>query len=463
MVLSQTQLATIAQFAAQADIPFTLDAARLATASQDFGALVQGRACMIIHPHNPEQVETFLRFANTQQLPITLRAGGGSQSGQSISSGGITVDLSRLDAIDKSDSPAFMTCGAGTTWRQLVAYLGSQNLLPCVMPMNLNLTVGGTLSAGGFGANSHYFGPVVSTVTELDVITGAGDRLSCSPLEKTDVFAATLGGLGRCAVITAATLKLRSIRPQVRTYYLLYEDLKTWLSDQHYLAQAHLPDYIEGFCSASIQGLRKTPQGRRPLVHWLYGLHVGIEFDPAAPPETEQVLAGLHYNQLLHIEDDGTVEYAARYDVRFQSMQHSGAWQQPHPWFECLLPFSVAIDLIPQILEMLPPFFGDGHRVMFLADNEAPKFFMRPDESPAVIFAILPVGIPKSLSQPALEVLNKLNDLVLQNGGKRYLSGWLGMMADESWGNQFGVHYDDWLACKQRFDPNHILRSALFP
>lgn len=463
MVLSQSQLAAIAQFAAQADTPFTTDAALLANASQDFGALVQGQSRIIIHPRNTSQLEAFLQFTNAQNLPITLRAGGGSQSGQSVSPGGITVDTLRLDVIEKSQNALSVTCGPGTTWRQLVTRLGPQGILPCVMPMNLNLTVGGTLSAGGFGANSHRFGPTVSNVSELEVITGAGDRISCSPLEKTDVFEATLGGLGRCAVITAATLKLRPIRPQVRTYYLLYEDFKTWLADQQHLTLFHSPDYIEGFCSASLQGLRKTPNGRRPLIHWLYGLHIGVEFDPADPPETEQILKGLHYNQLLHIEDDSTVEYAARYDVRFQTMQQSGAWQQTHPWFECLLPYSVAIDLIPQILEMLPPFFGDGHRVMLVADNEAPRLFMCPDEFPTVAFAILPTGIPKSLAQPALEVLSKLNDLILQSGCKRYLSGWLGMMTDESWQRHFGIHYDDWQSFKQRFDPNHILRSVLFP
>jgi cytokinin dehydrogenase len=463
MALSQTQLAAIAQFAAQTNIPFTTDAALLANASQDFGALVQGQSRIIIYPRNTSQLEAFLQFVNAQNLPITLRAGGGSQSGQSVTSSGITVDTSRLDSIEQDQNALSITCSPGVSWRQLVTRLGPQGVLPCVMPMNLNLTVGGTLSAGGFGANSHCFGPVISNVAELEVLTGAGDRVSCSPLERPDVFAATLGGLGRCSVITAATLKLRPIRPHVRTYYLLYEDLKIWLADQQHLVQSSSPNYIEGFCSASIQGLRKTPNGRRPLMHWLYGLHVGVEFDPAYPPQTEQVLEGLHYNQLLHIEDDATVEYAARYDVRFHMMQQTGAWQQTHPWFECLLPYSVAIDLIPQILDMLPPFFGDGHRVMFMADNSIPKLFMRPDEIPAVAFAILPTGIPKSLAQPALEVLDKLNYLILQKGGKRYLSGWLGMMTEDSWKHHFGIHYDDWQSLKQRFDPNHILRSALFP
>jgi cytokinin dehydrogenase len=463
MTIAESRPDKLTQFIERVGIPFRCDADLLAMASRDFGNLVEGRSQVIVQPRNAHEVAEVINLANTLKLPVTPRAGGGSQSGQSVSHQGITLDVSRLDGIEKTSDSQTITCGSGTTWRQLVAHLAPQGMLPCVMPLNLNLTVGGTLSAGGFGANSHCFGPVVANVAELEVVTGAGDRFSCSAVEKTDAFAASLGGLGRCTVMTAASLNLRPIRPQVRTYYLLYEDLATWLVDQQQLLRSHRADYIEGFCAASVQGLHKIPQGRRPLLHWSYGLHVGVEFDPAHPPDATYVLENLRYNRLLHTEDDETVDYVARYELRFQSMQASGAWQQTHPWFECLLPFSVATNLIPKILELLPPFFGDGHRVMLLAKKETPRLFMQPNDSPAVAFAILPTGIPKSQVQSALEALKNLNDLVLQNGGKRYLSGWLGMMNSDNWQQQFGIHYDDWKAVKQQFDPNHILRSVLFP
>lgn len=441
-------------------LPFDGDAAVLAAASTDFGHLIKGQSQLVVQPRHGEDMEALFQLANRDRLPITLRGKGCSQNGQSISPGGITVDTSRLDEIQFSVAfPQQVICGAGTTWRQLAAALRPYQCLPCIMPLNLNLTVGGTLSAGGFGANSHRYGPAIANVIALEVVTGAGEKLWCSADKHPDLYAAVLGGQGRCAVILSATLATRPIKPQIRTYFLVYEDLETWMKDQHQLCDRI--DYLEGFCSANMQGLQKTPTGRRPLVQWLWGLHVSVEFDPATPPQQEQMLAGLNYHKLLHTEDDDTTDYAARYDLRFRSMQASGAWQQLHPWFDCLLPLSAATEIIPKILEILPPCFGDGHRVLFVADRPTPRFLMKPEQ--AFLFAVLPTGIPSSLKTQALTALEQAHQLVMGAGGKRYLSGWLGETTPAFWSQHFGPDWQAWQQVKETFDPNHVLCSKLFP
>jgi cytokinin dehydrogenase len=460
-VIEKYQIA-IAQLLETRQIPFSCDADSLTRASKDFGNLLQGHSQVVLQPRDAQDIVALLQIANHENLAITPRGNGCSQSGQSVSPDGITLETSRLDTIQALPDAELVRCGAGTTWRQLAVYLGSQGLLPCVMPLNLNLTVGGTLSAGGFGANSPRFGTVIANVKELDVVTGAGDLVTCSQTENLDVFDAVLGGVGRCAVITSATLKLRRIKPQVRTYYLMYDDIQTWFADQQQLQQVNSIDHLEGFCSASVQGLRKTPTGRSPLVHWLYGLHVGVEFEPAYPPPAEEVLQGLHYSHLLHTEDDLTVAYMARYDMRYQTMQQSGSWQQPHPWFDCLLPLEIAGEVIPKILDSLPMLFGDGHRVILLADQQTPRYFMKPD-SLSCLFAVLPTGIPTAFLETALAALEQVNDLVIHAGGKRYLSGWLGKMTSEAWQLHFGPQYSHWQNLKQQLDPNNTLRSQLFP
>lgn len=453
-------MVTLPQSMSAIGVPFDSDAAVLAAASTDFGHLIQGQSDLVVQPRQIEDVVALLQTANDHRFPITLRGKGCSQNGQSVSPGGVTLDTSRLDHMRYSEAlPNQVTCGAGTTWRQVVAALKSHHRIPCIMPLNLNLTVGGTLSAGGFGANSHRYGPAIANVIALEVVTGSGEQLWCSPHKHPEIYEAVLGGQGRCAAIVSATLALRPIKSQVRTYYLVYEDLSAWMQDQIQLCDR--TDYLEGFCAASIQGLQKTPQGRRPLVQWLWGLHVSLEFDSDHPPQQDRVLAGLHHHKLLHIEDDATTDYAARYDLRFQSMQTSGAWQQLHPWFDCLLPLETAADIIPEILEILPPCFGDGHRVLLVANRPTPRFLMKPQ--PAFLFAILPTGIPTSLKAQALTALDQIHDLVIQAGGKRYLSGWLGSISADFWPQHFDGHWQDWQQVKQSLDPNHILCSKLFP
>ena len=417
-----------------------------------------------MQPRQPSDVVAILKHANQQRISLSVRGRGRSQSGQSLSPEGLVVETRHLNQMEYGLSqPQRIRCGAGVTWRQLVEHCAPQGYLPYVMPLNLDLTVGGTLSVGGVGANSHRFGPAIAHVDALEVITGAGDWVACSADTELDLFHGVLAGLGRCGMITAATLPLRPIQPLVRTYYLLYEEIQPWLNDQRHLAQRAGITYLEGFCAASIQGLHKTSAGRRPLRHWQYGLHLSVEFSEHQPPDDSILLDNLQFSKLLLAEEDETAAFAARYDARFQAMRQSGAWQQAHPWFECLLPFDQAAEVISDVLKDLPLCFGEGHRTLMLAENPVPKLFMTPEASPAIVFAILPTAIPEAVLPTAIAALTELNQRVIQAGGKRYCSGWLGPMTDQSWRTHYGSQFQYWQTVKQVYDPNTALRSVLFP
>ena len=461
MTISYKQQQDIVKFLCSNNIKFTSSVEALRKASTDFGNLVSGCSYLTVQPKNLKDVAELIKFANRESLQITPRGSGGSQSGQSIPKDGITLDTSRLDSINLTTDKKEAKCGAGITWRQMVVFTSIKGMLPCAMPLNLDLTFGGTLSVGGFGASSHCFASVVTNISELEVVTGNGDILLCNPFQNQFIYDGALANLGRCAVITSANIKLRNFQPNVRVYYLIYDDIKLWLEDQKKLAKSQVVNYLEGFCSAAIQGLHKTSTGYRPLKHWIYGLHIGLEF--TKEPPTKEILSHLNYLRLLHLEDNTTIDYLARYDTRFHMMQETGAWQQPHPWFECILPLNTASEAIKSILDTLPSFFGDGHRVFMISSHaEDPKFLMKPSE-PACLFAILPTGISLSLSESALDTISMLDEMLVRYGGKRYLSGWLSNPNSEFWQLHFAHKYDSWQKTKQTLDVNNVLCSKLFP
>jgi cytokinin dehydrogenase len=143
-------------------------------------------------------------------------------------------------------------------------------------------------------------------------------------------------------------------------------------------------------------------------------------------------------------------------------MHRTGAWSQAHPWIETLLPEAALPQLLPQLLEATPSFLGDGHRVALVAER-GPSLFMFPKPGPAVAFSVLPMGVPDAFREDALRALRRVHDLGTGAGGKRYLSGWLGMMDEAGWRAHYGDAFDDWVAAKRRFDPHGTLVSALFP
>ena len=440
------------------------DMASCAEASEDYGHLTRGAPAAVARPRTREEVEKLIAFANKHQTRLTPRGVGHSQSGQSIAPpGGVTLDLSRLDRVEPVDAAnGTITCEPGARWREVVAAAALQGFVPPVLPLYLDLTVGGTISVGGMGPSVHRFGPVAANVKELEVVTGAGERATCSWAQERPLFDATLANLGRCAVITRATLALRRIKPLVRTFYLLYDDLSTWLADQQVLSQSGRCEYLDGFCTASLQGTRNTPAGRRPFAQWFYALHVGIEYEPDNAPEASTALEGLRPYRVVHMEDNETARFPLRFDPRFESMLRTGAFEQAHPLFECLLPVSVLNELLPRLLDALPLSIGDGHRVYRVAPGDLPRYFMTPDGPEYACFAVLPTGVAAPLLDDVLKAMRRVHTLCMEAGGKRYLAGWLAMIDREGWRAHYGDRHEAWLAAKRQYDPRHILQSMLF-
>jgi cytokinin dehydrogenase len=430
-------------------------------AETDFGRLVRRTAIGVLTPRTADEVERIVAYANQRGLKLTARGRGMSQGGQSIPSAGVSLDLSRITSIDAPDSAArTVHCGAGTSWRDVIAMTAPHGLLPKVVPLNLDLTVGGLLSVAGVGATSHRYGAAVACAPELEVVTGGGRRLVCSESRERSVYEASLGGLGRAAVIVGARIALRPFARNVRTFYLLFDEIEPWLGVQRMLIASRGAEYLEGFCTPCVQGLRDGPRGRGPFAQWFYALHVTVEFDDRAPSASE-VLGNLDRFRVVHEEDSATVAFAARYDPRFVSMRRSGAWTQAHPWVEAMLPGDKLHELLPAILAAYPVAFGDGPRVAFVERSGTPPFVSMPLGPEVACCALLPTGVPPHLLADTLDTLRGIHGLIVRGGGKRVLSGWTTMMDERALDEHYGERAADWSSVRRALDPHGILDSPL--
>lgn len=429
-------------------------------ASNDFGGLGHGRALAVARPESRAALVALVELACSEGVQLVPRSLGLSQSGQSIPTNGVSVEMSAFKGIEVDQEKAVAHVGSAVTWRELLAETSSHGLAPCVVPLNLDLSIGGTLSAGGMGSTSHHHGMAVSSVDGLTVVTGSGELVSSD--HRPDILDAFLGGIGQFGFICSASLRLRRVQPRTRTFFLLYDDIASLLADERKLMSEAWCTHLEGFASASIQGLRQGPQGRRaPFARWFYGLHVSTEFSAGEKPQDQACLEGLRYREVLHVEDSDTAEFPARYDLRFEMMKVTGAWHQKHPWFECLLPYETAVELIPRVLERLPLFLGDGHRIMPVADVPRPALVMHPSGPPCIGFGVLSAGVATPFEGPALGALEALHEEVVSVGGKRYLSGWLFEPDEAAWQRHYGEQFVQWRARKAELDPKGILGSVL--
>jgi cytokinin dehydrogenase len=125
----------------------------------------------------------------------------------------------------------------GASWEEVTRQTLAQGLTPPAMGDTMTLSMGGILSAGGISNSSHLFGAVVDTVEELDVVTGAGELLTCSPQRNRELFELALAGMGQCGLISRARLHLVSAPKWVVRRDLIYDDLGKFLADARHLAK----------------------------------------------------------------------------------------------------------------------------------------------------------------------------------------------------------------------------------
>ncbi|WP_419420968.1 FAD-binding protein [Legionella sp. D16C41] len=425
--------------------------------SYDFGRLITSQAKAVFIPESIESIKEFMAYANENGLPVTIRGNGMSQSGQSLApSNGVIISTVELNSLHHLQEE-FIWVDVNATWSSLIATSLKNNKIPYITPYNCNLSVGGVLSVGGIGAASFRYGSVINHVQALEVITADGQLLqvdASSPL-----YHACLGGQGQFAIITKACIKLRPCKQNVRTFFLTYLDEKQWLQDLSLLKQC--ADYIECFCSPAVQGAKLTEKGRKPFAEWLYVLHVSLEFDEKAP-QLHDVCPQISPWKVLHKQDESMESYLHRHDGRFQLMKLTGQWELQHPWYECFIPEHILFKHLKELLASLPLHYVPILQIVSIKALQPSGFFILPEAEDIFSIMILNPGLPSALIPSCLEAINDLDELFLPQGGKRYLSGYLGKeLTNQYWQKHFGYRYSEWLDRKKQFDPKFLFQSLL--
>ena len=446
----------IKQYESESGQALLSDESTLVFFSQDFGKLIQSQPIAVSQPKNTDELTSLIQFANQHQLPITIRGNGLSQCGQSLPvPGGLTLSMQAFDkALTLEGDKVWVE--ANSSWANLLQMTLAEAKAPFVLPYNCNLSVAGVLSAGGVGASSFKYGAINAHVAALEVIDGSGHKQLVD--RNSSLYHACLSGQGRFAVITKAQIELRPVASQVKTFCLVYSDQQQWFDDIAKLQSK--ANYMELFCSPSIQGAKLVGSKRMPMAQWLYGLHVSFEFNEQAP-ELIEVAGQLNYWNLLHSQEETISSYLLRHNARFEMMKMLGQWDLFHPWYECFVPTQVLRKHLDSILQILPIHYASLVHIAPVAPQKA-GFLMLPDNDSISSFMILTPGVPLPLKDSCLAAITDLDAVLLQHGGKRYLSGFLGKdLPVDYWANHFGKQHSAWLDLKQQYDPAGIFTSML--
>ena len=423
------------------------EAARRAVAS-DFGRSLYRLPLAVVKPRTIDDVVRAVAYANDNGIKVAMRGQAHSLYGQALVDGGIVIDSASLKDVDQASGDT-IGAQAGALWGDVARAALARGRLPPVMPDAMMLSVGGTLSVGGMGETGYRFGAQVDHVRELDVVTGTGELVTCSPDREPELFAMTLAGLGQCGIILQARLGLVPAGKLVVTQTLTYQDLGYVLSDQARLTQVAALGLLNG-------RLNRNPQGR-----WDCQLTAGsFVADAAEAPHAPEWMNGLRYDRA----SEPVVAPIWNYLDRRTASVASKAKTIPNPSLIVTLP---AVATGPFIAELLASPKLSAGIWFFEVSPKIPARHTRPlQKMPAG-----PLAYELRMQRRAsafdaddhgamLAANRRLVARALEQGGKVY-PPFAPVLSSAQWQEHYGLAtWQRSAAAKKRFDPNNVLNPS---
>jgi cytokinin dehydrogenase len=309
------------------------------------------------------------------------------------------------------------------------------------------LSVGGTISTGGFGVTTYNLGLQVDHVQELEVVTGDGQIVTCSDERNSDLFNAMLGGLGQSGIITKVVMRLMDAPTNVLFIKMDYDDFQSASADLALLAKDGRFHHLDGRGAG------------RPTGGVGYYVEGGAFYDAPNDPDEAKLTAGLKF-----AKKSATVMTYEQY-FRREEVCTACTTPQQKPFVYLCIPASRYVEYTSGILSspteaaFLVPRMSAWRR----AAIKRPLTRM-PDEEIIYRFQ-LSRALPAGTDTASMIALNRtLYERARDIGGYRMTSSAVEMSHDD-WKRHYGPAWQIVQAAKSKFDPKNVLTPGhgMFP
>lgn len=172
------------------DGQLSVDPSDVDTASKDFGLMRRAEPLAVLHPASAQDVARLVRaaYASPHGFTVSARGHGHSINGQAQTTNGVVIEMT--GGSSRSSSSGYLVLGleqsgrvsekgkyvdawGGELWIDVLRSTLAHGLAPKSWTDYLYLSVGGTLSNAGISGQAFNYGPQISNVHELDVVTGS--------------------------------------------------------------------------------------------------------------------------------------------------------------------------------------------------------------------------------------------------------------------------------------------------
>jgi decaprenylphospho-beta-D-ribofuranose 2-oxidase len=402
---------------------------------------------------------------------LIARGAGRAYGDAALNAENRVVDIQRLNRMLSFDAESgILHAEAGVTLDEIIRVFLSRGFFPTVVPGTRFVTLGGSIASDIHGKSHHRDSSLATHVLWFDLMLSSGEVRRCSREENSDLFWATVGGMGLTGVILELAMRLR----RVESAYIKGEIIRVANVDEA-IEIFERTDSQYGCSMAWIDCVAtKGSLGRSVL-------HVG-DFAPrdALPPNlrTEALipkekgsptvpfnlpnfalnsLSVRIFNYAIYATHRDQNPALTSYQPFFFPLDSIHNWNRIYGkrgfvQYQCVWPLA---ESRAGLIETLEAISGSG-RASFLAvlkkfgAQEGILSFPMPGYTLALDFPV---------TDGLLEFLDRLDAMVLKRGGRVYLAKDARMRPDTF--RAMYPRFEEWRAAKAKADPNDHFSSTL--
>ena len=417
----------------------------------------------------PENVQAIDPRAGSH---LIARGLGRSYGDAAMLADGIVLLCERLNrTVSFDEATGLLTAEAGLSLREVLHEFVPRGWFPPVVPGTKSVTLGGCVAADIHGKNHHRDGTFGEHLSAFRLLLADGSHVLCSREHNSELFWATIGGMGLTGVITQVTMKLLA----VTTAYVVVEHQRAKNLDESLeLFESKVGDdqYTVAWLDCFSHG---SGLGRSILIR---GHHAGIDELPAnsgnrltenSPREFDlrfdfpswllNPFTVRWFNELYYRRQGRRRSFISDYDSFFFPLDRIRNWNRMYGrrgfvQYQCVLPgpqSRLGLQLLleearlskrPSFLTVLKRFGPEGSGLLS---------FPMAGYTLTMDFPVSDVGL--------FTFLERLDEIVVKHGGRVYLAKDARLGADVF--RRMYSRLDQWLEVKRRFDPSDVFTSDL--
>lgn len=207
-----------------------------------FGKYLKSNA-FLMRPEKSSGLKTAIVTSVKSNLPIIPQGYGKSYGDAFLNSDGLVLSTKKLNKFLEADwEKGQLKLESGVTFREIFSISLDKSWLPPVTPGYSEISIGGAISFDIHGKNHGRKGGFGKYVVSFTLLTPKLDKIICSRTCNSELFYATIGGMGLTGIIEDAVIQLEPIPGN--TLLTTYTPLKSFGAIFKHAMQGLESDYF---------------------------------------------------------------------------------------------------------------------------------------------------------------------------------------------------------------------------